>query len=133
MGESQHHADLVSLIARWVRSEHSTENGLSILIDSSMIAPERRPGRIGGFTPDVVARTVPASFVIIGEAKSYSNFFTPRTGHQIGAFIDYLRLQPEPLLIVATPLTVHGAARSLVGRLKRQRLAANLRVVFLYG
>lgn len=133
MGESEHHAHLVSIITGWVRSGYSTHEGLSILIDSRMVAPERRPGRIGGFTPDVVVRTVPSSFVIIGEAKSYTDFFTPHTGHQIGAFIEYLHLQSEPVLVLAIPLSLLGAARSLVTRLKRERSAGNVRVVFLYG
>src|SRR5690242_6697896 len=107
MGESTQHALLVSEIVTWIRCRHSDNRGLSVLVDSNAVPPERRPGQVFGFIPDVLARTVPSSFVIVGEAKSFSDFFLPHTTKQLTAFLEYLRLQTDPTMIVATPL---GAA-----------------------
>src|SRR5262245_31176176 len=133
MGESEHHAELVERIANHIRRRYQGNSGLSILVDARAVPPERRPARIGGFTPDVVARTVPASFVIIGEAKSFSDFFTLRSANQLAAFISYLRVQEHPCLVIATPLAASGAARTLVRRLKAQLDASNVRTEFLIG
>src|SRR5687768_10337274 len=133
MGESEHHAALVDRIAGYVRKCHEGNAGLSVLIDSRTVPAERRPGRISGFTPDVLVRTVPASFVIIGEAKSFSDFFTPRTAVQLAAFVTYLRMQQHPQLVIATPLAASAAARVLIRRLKTQLHAPNVGVEFLIG
>lgn len=133
MGESAQHTALVTRIVTWIIDEHGNNGGLSILVDAGDVPPGRRPSRIGGYTPDVLARTVPSSFVILGEAKSFSNFFEPHTGKQLSAFLEYLRMQERPMLIVATPLAAAGAARSLVRRVQRSTCATHVPVVFLYG
>ena len=133
MGESEHHAALVERIVDHVRKCHGENLGLSVLVDSRTVTPQRRPGRIGGFTPDVLVRTVPASFVIIGEAKTFTDFFATRTANQLAAFISFLKMHERPQLVVATPLAASGAARTLVRRLKNKLGATHVAVEFLIG
>jgi len=133
MGESAQHFRLVELIVQRIQAEHAANSGLSILVDSGPVASQRRPGRIGGYTPDVYARTVPSSFVVIGEAKSFGDLYQNHTALQLSAFLAHLRLEAHPLLIVATPLAAVGAARSLVRRIQRAQGATQVPAVFLHG
>jgi hypothetical protein len=133
MGESEQHAQLVVRIVDYVRRLHGSNDGLSLLVDSRIVAPERRPGRIGGFTPDVHCRTIPSSFTILGEAKSFSDFYAPHTELQLSAFIEFLKTEADPLLIVAVPLQLVGAGHSLTRRVARRLDARHLPVVVLFG
>ena len=133
MGESIHHADLVEGMVKWVRVQHSANTGLSLLVDSVTTLPGRRPPRIGGFTPDLFVRTVPSSFVIVGEAKTYADFLERRPATQITAFLIYLRSQAAPTFVMATPLAIAGAARTLVKRLQRETDSRNVKTVFIHG
>src|SRR4051812_38330689 len=110
MGESEQHAQLVARIVSHIRDLHSGNDGLSLLIDSRSVPPGRRPGRVGGFTPDVHCRTVPMSFTILGEAKSFSDFPARHTELQLSVFLEFLRAEPDPQLIFAVPLPMVGAA-----------------------
>ena len=130
MGESTQHAMLVTEIVKWITTKHGEHNALSILVDSNTVPPDRRPRQIGGFTPDVTARTLPSSFVIIGEAKSFADFFVPHTAKQLTVFLEYLQYQECPTLVMATPLAATAAARSLVRRLQ-QKLGTRIPAVFL--
>ncbi len=133
MGESEHHAHLVAIITEWIQAKHGDNRGLSLLVDARHVPVGRRPGQIAGYTPDVHCRTIPASFVILGEAKTFSDFLTPRTAPQLTAFIRFLTMQPDPTLVLATPLGAEGAARSLVRRIHRHLGGRVVPTVFLQG
>jgi hypothetical protein len=129
MSESTHHAFLVERIVEWIVEAHNRD-GLSLLVDALQMPRHKRPYRIGGFTPDVHACTTPPSIVVVGEAKSFDDMFSPRTERQLTAFIEYLSAHESSVLIVASPLACRGAARSIVRRIQR-RLGTAVQTHFL--
>lgn len=133
MGESEQHAQLVTKIVEHIRGCHGSNAGLSLLIDSRSVPPDRRPGRIGGFVPDIHCRTVPATFTIIGEAKSFVDFPERHTEAQLTCFLNFLRTEQQPELILAVPLPLVGAAYSLVRRIARRVDARHVPVAVLFG
>lgn len=118
MPESAQHARLVDRIVRWVVEHHGAHPGLCIFRDGPEADPGNKPFPVGGFVPDVVARTVPSSFLIIGEAKWYRDLETRRSRRQLHAYLEHLALQPDPRLVIAIPWPLAGTARSIVRNAK---------------
>lgn len=133
MGESRHHAELVAKIIVWAQDRHAECDGMCILLDSAGSPPEKRPRPIGGYVPDVSIQTVPASFVIIGEAKTLNDLTTRHTRAQLHAYLEYLTMQADPLLVLATPWVGLGLARGLLRQLKRSAKAEDVPTHFLIG
>jgi hypothetical protein len=82
--------------------------------------------------PDVLARTVPASFVTVGEAKWYHDLESQRCARQLRAFLEYLSLQAQPELVLATPWVLAGRARAIAHRAARATGTEHVPVVFLH-
>jgi hypothetical protein len=132
VAESVEHAELRSLIVSRIQTDYGHNGGLSLLVDTGTVPPEKRPRRIGGFCPDVEARTVPASVVFLGEAKSYNDVSVPHTSRQLKAFLEYLAMQADPTLFIAVPLAALGSARSIVRRIQRETGTRDVPTIFLY-
>jgi len=79
---------------------------------------EKKPPRIGGFVPDVFAAEYKGNAKVIGEAKSFADFYSPHTTSQISAFAEYLSYQSRGVLILAVPASLIAAARNLLTTVK---------------
>lgn len=133
MAESPEHCRLVGCIVDWVRTRHVNNAGLCMLADSAGANAGRNPWRVGGFIPDVMVRTVPESFVLIGEAKCVGDLDTRHSRRQLAAFLEFLMWQERPQLVLATPLVVGATARSIVRKLQRELMATKVDVFFLHA
>ena len=78
-----------------------------------------QPPMIGGFKPDVFAQDVPATFRVIGEAKTANDFQEERSTRQISAFLDHLALYPNSCFYLAVPWFVKGKANYVMHALRR--------------
>src|SRR5437016_4876741 len=103
MPESERHAQLVSLLTDYIAVRHGRNPGLCIYSDRSDTRRDEKPRRVEGFVPDVLAITVPSSFTIIGEAKTYADLGTPRSRSQVRAFLRFLQYSVRPHFILAVP------------------------------
>ncbi len=131
MPESLSHANLVRAIVGWVRARHEINRGLSLVYESTESPPGRRPWAIGSFVPDVIAQTFPASFFLIGEAKTTSDLMVPHTRHQIEAYVRWLATKNNSILVLATPLYGVGFAKSLARQTLIKCDAPHIQLVFL--
>jgi hypothetical protein len=130
--ESIQHAHLVQRIIDWVMERHGADPGLCVFRDTADAPLGTKPRAISGYVPDVLARTVPASFVLVGEAKWYGDLDTRRSQAQLRAFLEYLALQPEPKLVLATPWGLAGTARLTVRHAAKAVRAGHVSVEFLH-
>ena len=133
MGESDAHTRLVLSILRWVDSRFGAHRGICVLADLPARDAGARPWRLGAFVPDVIARTCPASFTLVGEAKLSADLATPRSRLQLTAFVEYLTLMEQPLLVVATPPIVAASARTIIRRIQRELGAEKVETHFITG
>jgi hypothetical protein len=123
---------MVAGIVNWVRHRYGEDPGLCVFRDAPDAPLGSRPPPIAGFIPDVLARTVPASFVTVGEAKWYRDLESQRSTRQLRAFLEYLSLQVQPELVLATPWSLAGRARAVAHRAARTTGTAHVPVVFLH-
>ena len=115
-GESDEHALLVAGLTDFVREQHGGTGSLALFLDDQKRGRER-PQRIGGHLPDLYAEDVPRTFVVIGEAKTYSDLITPRSRRQLDAFMRYLDLHDAAFFYLAVPLMAKPTATTLIREL----------------
>ncbi len=130
MGESHEHSELVRLIAAWVREVYGNRQwGLCLLCD----LPEatEKPELISGYRPDVLARDVPQTITVLGEAKTGDDVDNSHTEGQLQAYLRYLAVQPEPTLVIATRWYARAAAIRTVNRLVDQLELDRIQRVYL--
>ncbi|SRR6266702_2626572 len=120
MPESQLHAGLVQLLTDCIAVRHARNSGICVFADTSTARRGEKPRPVNGFVPDVLAITVPQSFTIIGEAKSYADLDTVHSRFQVRAFLDFLKYSPDPRFMLAVPASAHASAFSLLRTLKHQ-------------
>lgn len=123
---------MVQAIASWVGTRYGDDPGLCIFLDAADTPPGCKPPPISGYIPDVLARTVPASFVIIGEAKWYRDLETRRSQAQLRAYLNYLALQRDAQLVLATPWVLAGRARAIARQAARATGTEHVPVIFLH-
>jgi hypothetical protein len=90
-----------------------------------------KPPKVGAFRPDVYAIDAPVTRTIIGEAKTATDLETEHSGMQFAAFLTYLRLQPNPILIASVPWHAKATARSLLQVLSSRLDAGAVEIVVL--
>ena len=78
-----------------------------------------RPATIGGYIPDVFASDVPATFQVVGEAKTSADLETKRSRRQIIAFLDHLALYERSSFYLAVPYFTAPRARYIVKLARR--------------
>lgn len=116
-GESSLHTHLVERLLEVVRKEHRPPRGLLVLADHPSFGGNRPPS-IGGFLPDVFASDLPATFEVLGEAKTMPDLETERSARQLRAFLDHLCVRPGSMFYLAVP--PFNAARARAFLLKLQ-------------
>jgi hypothetical protein len=117
-GESALHVRLVERLVATIEREHANRRDFVIFADHHAHG-RNRPPQIGGYTPDVYASNIPATFRIIGEAKTAKDFKSDRSQRQIIAFFDHLSLYPHSSFYLAVPWTVVARARYVIKSLRR--------------
>jgi hypothetical protein len=116
-GESAKHVSLVESLICEVKERYAIHKDLMIFADHHRYGRDRPP-TIGAFTPDLFASRVPATFHIIGEAKTASDLESDRSARQLGSFLDHLALYPGSALLLAVPWVTAPRARSILARLR---------------
>lgn len=112
-GESLHHVRLVESLIRHVELHFRPARGLLLLADHHRFGINR-PRTIDGFIPDLFASDLPTTFEIVGEAKTPSDMDTPRSRRQLQAFLDYLRIRPGSVFLLAVPPYVRPRAKAVL-------------------
>ena len=111
MAESLHHQRLVERIVNAVVRVLNGYDEALCLVDRATDSDEA-PRRIGGFCPDVYATD--ASIVIVGEAKTVRDLESPRTEHQLRAFLKYVEAHTSRHLVLAVHWTAVATAKSVL-------------------
>ena len=122
-GESAKHTFLVETLINFINAKHN-EGNLVLFADHQKF-PGAQPLRIGLFKPDVYAHLVPATFRILGEAKTADDLISKRTQLQLSAFLDHLSLYNGSTLYLATTWLAASRADDVI---KSVRLARHSKV-----
>jgi hypothetical protein len=117
-GESALHVRLVERLISTIARQHAQPRGIIILADHHTYGQDRPP-QIGGYCPDVFASDLPATFHVIGEAKTPQDLKTSRSERQICAFLDHLCLYPGSVFYLAVPWFNGAQARSIIRSVRR--------------
>jgi hypothetical protein len=117
-GESALHVGLVERLIATVETRHQTVQGIMIFADHHKFGVNQPP-TFGGFKPDVFAQDLPATFQIIGEAKTASDLKEERSSRQITAFLDHLALYPNSSFYLGVPWFVKGSANYMLLELRK--------------
>jgi hypothetical protein len=113
LGESEAHLALVRLLLDYVTMRFIGHGGVAIFADLPTSTRETRPPRVGGFVPDVYVTDVPATWVLIGEAKTEHDLLLRHTTAQLRAFLDLLRYH-HGIFALAVPWSSQVTARQIV-------------------
>ena len=131
MPESLQHLRLVERILSYLRKHYVGVQQLATLHDLPGVIGCDKPPKIGVYRPDIYAIDAPLTTTIVGEAKTQSDLETQHTREQFLSFMEFLRLQPKPVLVVAVPWQVKTAARSLLDGLARHLQIRSIELVVL--
>jgi len=131
LGESAKHLELVSRILSHIEKTYVGMDAVATIHDLPGTIGCEKPPKIGQFKPDVYAIDAPLTRTIIGEAKTQSDLETNRTAAQFNAFMNFLRLQPNPVFILAVPWQARVLARTLLLALQRELQASSVQLVVL--
>jgi hypothetical protein len=112
-GESAWHVLLVETLIETIEKRHKPPRGLMVFADHHRFGTDR-PATIGGYTPDVFASDLPATFRVIGEAKTPADLESDRSRRQIAAFLDHLALYENSILYLAVPFLSVARARFII-------------------
>jgi hypothetical protein len=117
-GESARHRFLVERLLETVETRHQGVRSVVIFADHHRFGSQLPP-TIGAFTPDVLVTNVPATFRLIGEAKTRDDLESDRSRRQLTAFLDHLALNPPSALWLAVPFDLAPRARLLIRSIRR--------------
>jgi len=119
-GESRTHLELVKHLVAHIQLIHEPDGGFVIYsdIDTDLV---QRPSRIGGHLPDVFASDIPATFRIVGEAKTHSDIITQRSINQIRVFLNYLALFDGSVFYLAVPAFSKGRALQMISSIRESQ------------
>ena len=131
MGESLTHTQLVQRIVSHLRVQFPN-SCLCVFRDLPETLRCEKPPLIAGYHPDIFAEDTPPTFTVIGEAKTAADLETEHSKLQFRAYLIYLKLRPQPRLVVATPWYAQNSARTLVAAAKRDVSAEIVAVEFVH-
>lgn len=129
MPESACHASLVSALVQWIATTYLAGDTGGILTDSS--TSNGKPPAIGGFVPDAFVELAAQEIMIIGEAKSWRDLESRHTRDQLGAFLQWCRLNQRGVLVLAVPWPVTRLANTIVRALQRKHDCGSVRTIIL--
>lgn len=121
MAISSQHERLVSQIINWIERRYSCRKDLCIYADHIDWPRNTKPPLVGNHVPDVYAVGVTVPLTVIGEAETARSIEGPHAAEQVGAFIDFLRCQQNPVLVIAVPWVAVPWARGIVRNALRRR------------
>lgn len=116
-GETSAHTRLVERLISHVREKHKPPRGLLMLADHHSFG-NSRPPQIGGYTPDLFASDLPATFEVVGEAKTMADLETSRSQRQILAFLDYLSVRHGSSFYLVVPPFQRRRSAAIVDALR---------------
>lgn len=114
MPESALHARLVRMLVDFAENEFGNLNNIALYIDSFGVGRDGSPQRIGGYVPDVLARDIPSTKTMVGEAKTQRDLETEHSREQIRAFVEYLVHTPNGIFVLCVPAVATATAYSLL-------------------
>lgn len=103
MPESSTHLALVGRIVEHIDEHYRGISDLAVLHDLPGRIGCNKPPKIGGYRPDVYAVDAPLTRTIIGEAKTQGDLETQHTHKQLTAFVRFLALHNNAVLVLAVP------------------------------
>lgn len=126
MGESAKHALLVNSLVRWITGNPET-NDCIVLRDAVETPLSAKPVSIDGFIPDVFGRSHRrGEAIIVGEAKTKSDFDTERSQSQIRAFLCFCAGRENAVFALAVPWEISAYAKVSLRRLRADCGAAHV-------
>ena len=132
MSESTQHIELVGRIIPYISTNLTHLDGLVVIHDLPSSLGDEKPPRVGGYVPDVYGIRTPATFTVIGEAKTFQDLETSRSRSQLGAYLSFLASEQDGLLLVSVPWVAAVRARILLGQLS-QDLPKKVKTIVLDG
>ena len=133
MSQSNAHRDLVVVTARAIRQRH---RNVGVLMDLQQTPGDPVPPLIGGYRPDIIARTLASGpDLLIAEAKTDRDIDNRHTLDQINAFVEHLRTLPRGVgtFVLAVDGCVADRARTVLRFACRERVSPQLRVKLFDG
>jgi len=131
MGESAKHLELVRCILIYVQENYVGVDHVAMLHDLPGSIGCDKPPKIGEFRPDVYAVDAPLTKTIIGEAKTQADLETDHTKNQLRAFMRFLRLQDNAVLVLAVPWQAKARGRTILKALAGEIDAPKTRIVVI--
>ncbi len=121
MAESTKHIQLVDCIVKYVHARYTGAQSVVGCHDLPGTIGCDKPPFIGSHRPDVFAVDAPLTTTIVGEAKTQADLETARTYAQLCDFIGFLRLQKNPVFILAVPWQAKARGRCLIDSILTSR------------
>ena len=131
MPESDLHARLVELLVNFAEREFGNLDNIVLYVDSVRSGRGETPQRIGGYVPDLLARDVPSTRTMVGEAKTQQDLETDHSCEQISAFIDFLVNTPNSLFVLCVPTISAPTAYSIVESIRASLPPSESRTIVL--
>lgn len=118
---SRQHERLVGHLIRWVEDKYSNRKDLCIYADHIDWPTHTKPIVISNHIPDLYAVGVTKPLTVLGEAETSRSIEEPHADEQISAFVDFLSIKKNPVLVIAVPWASVPRARSLIRNALRRR------------
>ncbi len=100
-----------------------------MLVDHHVFGANR-PLSISGFMPDLFASDLPATFEVLGEAKTPLDLETQRSARQISAFLDHLAVRPGSSFYLSVPAFSRARAEAfLCGLIRAEHRTVHVQVI----
>jgi hypothetical protein len=131
MPESSEHIELVQELVEETKKYFKNKN---IIISSDAPDSCQKPPKIGSYIPDLYAKDLSTGEILIGEAKRINDLnnsaSNKRAFQQLSAFIKFLALNNNGVLLMAVPLFARDGFESLIVNLQKKHNAKNVRYFF---
>jgi len=131
MSESVRHMKLVRSLVTWVAHAYFGGDAGHILVDSAESSLSGRPPLLGGFVPDLYAKRLRLSSIVVGEAKTARDLENRHTRAQLIAFLEHCAEFPDSVLVLAVPWHMTRFAKALMCLLQRQQRLEGVRTIVI--
>jgi len=112
MSESREHINLVERLMHYARKLQATKPQLYIYVDHMDCID--KPPKIGGHIPDLLLYHSAKSIKLIGEAKTNSDFRSPRSIEQLESWLIDLKSYEQSALVIAVHWSLSRTALQTV-------------------